>query len=188
MSALFADVFMSIDGSAHGTQSPPYFGLGGPELERWITEEGSAGRLSVLGRKTYETMANLPAQFRDDSYEAFIRQPTLVFSRTITHSDWPGVELSAQDAVEEVGRRKAGAGPDLRTSGSLSLVRQFLAAGLVDRLRLMVFPQILGRTGDEPLFQDIGDLALELVDHRVLDRGIVLLDYRPAGDPPYVEQ
>lgn len=122
---------------------------------------------------------------RDDSYQAFTEQPTLVFSRTLTHSDWPGVELSAEDAVDEIRRRKQAGGPDLRTSGSLSLVRQFLDAGLVDRLRLMVFPQILVRTGDEPLFRGIGDLALDLVEARVLDGGIVLLDYRPAGDPPY---
>jgi dihydrofolate reductase len=185
---LFADVFISLDGSAHGTKSPPYFGLAGPDLEQWITDEGSAGRLSVLGRKTYETMAGLPVEYRDDSYQAFTKQPTLVFSRTLTHSDWPGVELSAQDAVEEIRRRKHVEGPDLRTSGSLSLVRQFLDAGLIDHLRLMVFPQILDKTGDEPLFEGVGDFALELVDQRVLDGRIVLLDYRPAGAPPYVEQ
>jgi dihydrofolate reductase len=187
MPDLFADVFISIDGSAHGTKSPPYFGLGGPDLERWIAEEGSAGRVSVLGRKTYETMANLPVQYRDEGYEAFTQQPTLVFSRTLTHSDWPGAELSAADAVEEIRRRKQGDGPDLRTSGSLSLVRQFLDAGLIDHLRLMVFPQILVKTGDEALFEGVGDFALDLVGQRVLDGRIVLLDYRPAGSPPYVE-
>lgn len=185
MPELFTDVFISVDGSAHGTKSPPYFGLSGPDLERWIAEEGGRSRLSVLGRTTYETMANLPEEYRDDSYEAFTKQPTLVFSRTLTHSDWAGVELSAEDAVEEVGRRKQGDGPDMRTSGSLSLVRQFLNAGLVDHLRLLVFPQILVKSGDEPLFDGLGDLALDLIDQRILDNRLVLLDYRPAGDPPY---
>lgn len=185
MPELFTDVFISVDGSAHGTKSPPYFGLSGPDLERWIAEEGDRGRLSVLGRTTYETMANLPEEYRDDSYEAFTKQPTLVFSRTLTHSDWAGVELCAEDAVEEVRRRKQGDGPDMRTSGSLSLVRQFLNAGLVDHLRLLVFPQILVKSGDEPLFDGLGDFALDLIDERILDSRLVLLDYRPAGDPPY---
>ncbi len=65
-------------------------------------------------------------------------------------------------------------------------MRQLLNAGHVDRLRLMVFPLILGKTGQEHFFTHLEDIALELVSQTVLDGRIVLSDYRPAGTPPYV--
>ena len=74
---------------------------------------------------------------------------------------------------------------DLRTIGSLSLVSQLLGAGLVDRLRLLVFPLIAGETGQEPAFARLPDIGLDLVGQSLLDRRIVLSEYRPSGVPPY---
>lgn len=185
MALLFADVFISVDGSALGTRSPGYFGFYGPDLGRWIEGEQAIPRLSLMGRKTYEVLAGLPPRFRDESWKRTTRQPTLLFSRTLDHADWPGVTVSPADAVTEVSRLRRTDGPDLRTIGSLSLVQQFLAAGVVDRLRLMVFPLVLGESGARPVFETVGDLALHLHGETVLDGRIVLLDYRPAGAPPY---
>ncbi|WP_019588192.1 dihydrofolate reductase family protein [Deinococcus apachensis] len=69
--------------------------------------------------------------------------------------------------------------------GSLSLVRQLLAAGLVDRLRLVVCPLALGQTGLEPIFQGLPDLGFDLLSTRILDERVLLLAYRPTGAPPY---
>ena len=72
--------------------------------------------------------------------------------------------------------------------GEESYPRQFrrlLQAGLVDRLRLLVFPLIAGETGQEPAFAQLPDIGLDLVGHSVLDRQIVLSEYRPSGAPPY---
>jgi dihydrofolate reductase len=180
-----ADVFVSVDGSAYGTRSPGYFGFPGPQLQRWIDEEQARPRRDVMGRKTYQALAGLPEEHRDESWDRMTTKPTTVFSRTLTHADWPGVELCAQDALDEVRRRKHVDGPDLRTVGSLSLVRQLLDAGLVDHLRLMVFPLVLGATGQRPVFQGVGDFELHLHAQTVLDDRIILLDYRPGGAPPY---
>lgn len=180
MPQLFADVFISVDGSASGTRSPGYFGFGGPELQRWIDAEQDRGRLDVMGRKTYQTLAALPHEHRDGSWRAMVNRPALVFSRTLTRADWPGVELCPRDAVTEVRRRKDGAGPDLRTVGSFSLVKQLLHAGLVDHLRLMLFPLVITQTGQQHLLQDVGDFQMTLNGHTVLDQRIILLDYRPA--------
>jgi dihydrofolate reductase len=185
MPELFADVFISVDGSASGARSPGYFGFHGPQLQRWIDEEQARQRLDVMGRKTYQTLATLPHEHQDESWRRMVTRPATVFSRTLTHADWPGVELCSSDAVTEMRRRKEGAGPDLRTVGSLSLVRQFLRAGLVDHLRLMIFPLVIGETGQQPIFQDVGDFQLRLHAQTVLDERIVLLDYRPGGAPPY---
>jgi dihydrofolate reductase len=182
---LFTDVFVSLDGSALGTRSPGYFGYSGPDLRRWIAEEQERPRLDVMGRLTYEILAGLPEEHRDESWERMTAKPTLLFSRTLDRADWPGVEVCAEDAVEEVRRRKQTGSADLRTVGSLSLVQQFLAAGLVDHLRLMVFPLVLGETGARPVFEQVGDVGLHLQQQAVLDDRIMLLDYRPGGLPPY---
>ena len=76
-------------------------------------------------------------------------------------------------------------GPELRTLGSVSLVQQLLAAGVVDRLKLVVCPLILPQTGIEPTFKGLPDMGFDLVSHRVLDGRVLLLEYRPTGEPPY---
>jgi dihydrofolate reductase len=183
---LFADIFMSVDGCAYGSRSPGYFGFGGPDLMRWIYEEEARPRRHIMGRGTYEALAELPEEYRDEGWQLITEKPTIVFSRTLTESVWPGVELSAEDAINEVRRLKQTDGPDMRTVGSLSLVQQFLNAGLVDHLRLMVFPLVIGETGQQPVFAEVGDFELQLHDQTVMDDRIILLDYRPGGKPPYV--
>jgi dihydrofolate reductase len=185
MPELFADLFISIDGSTLGTRSPGYFGYYGPDLERWIEEEQARPLRNVMGRKTYQDLAGLPEEHRDEGWNATTEKPTIVFSRTLRSAEWPGVELSAEDAVVEVRRLKQTGPTDLRTVGSLSLVQQFLDAGLVDHLRLMTFPLVIGETGARPLFEKVGDIEMHLEGHTVLDDRIVLLDYRPGGKPPY---
>jgi len=76
-------------------------------------------------------------------------------------------------------------GPELRTLGSLSLVRQLLAAGLVDRFKLVVCPVVLPQTGIERIFEGLPDMGFDLLSTRVLDGRVLLLEYRPTGAPPY---
>lgn len=72
-------------------------------------------------------------------------------------------------------------GPGLmRTIGSISLGSALLRAGLVDRLRVMIFPVIIGETGRKPLYDALPDIRLELVSSRTLDGRLLLLDYKPA--------
>jgi dihydrofolate reductase len=94
---------------------------------------------------------------------------------------WPNTRICGEDLVDEVRRMKAGSGVPLRTMGSLSLARQLLRAGLVDRLRLMIFPLIAGTAGRDAFFADMASADLELVDHRTLDGRVLLVEYRPTG-------
>jgi dihydrofolate reductase len=75
---------------------------------------------------------------------------------------------------------KQTAGRPLRTLGSLSLSRSLLQAGLVDRYRVVVFPVINGATGHDRIFDGYPDVALELVEHRVLDGRLQMLEYVPT--------
>jgi dihydrofolate reductase len=113
--------------------------------------------------------------------------PKVVFSRTLGEPlEWNNSRLAGPDLVEEVRSLKAQSGDPLRTIGSLSVVKALLEAGLVDRLRLVVFPQILGETGREPIFAGLSDVDLELIETNVLDGHRVTLEYRPANANPTV--
>jgi riboflavin biosynthesis pyrimidine reductase len=84
-----------------------------------------------------------------------------------------------------VSELKRADGPELRTLGSLSLVRQLLVASLVDRIKLVVCPLVLAQTGIEPTFEGLPDMGFDLLSTRVLDGRVLLLEYRPTGAPPY---
>ena len=178
---LTVDLFISADGFAGSDGLPGYFGYLGPDLETWIATESAAPHTVLMGRRTYDVLASLPQEHRDQSWEAMTRLPTVVFSRTLTAVDWPGARLHGNDAVEEVTRLKTSDDvPPLRTTGSLSVARQLMAAGVVDRLRLLTFPLLAGAAGREPAFSGAASAELQLIDTRVLDGRIHLAEYQPT--------
>ncbi len=178
MQTLTVDLFLSVDGWAKGADSPGFFGYFGPDLDAWITTELAQPQLVVLGRRTYEALAGLPAQARGHRMDELDK---VVFSSTLQAATWPNTRICREDLVGEVGRLKRDGDIPLRTMGSLSLARQLCDAGLVDRLRLMTFPLLAGPSGREPAFAGMASADLELVNHRALDGRILLAEYRPTG-------
>lgn len=181
MQTLTVDIFVSVDGWARGEDSPDYFGYFGPELDEWITTETALPQLVVLGRRTYEALTGLPEQVRDASWHRLAELSKVVFSTTLKTTSWPNTRICGDDLVTEVRRLKGDSDVPLRTMGSLSVARQLLNAGLVDRLRLMTFPLLVGPSGREPAFADATSADLELVGHRALGGRVLLVEYRPAG-------
>jgi dihydrofolate reductase len=99
---------------------------------------------------------------------------------------WPNTKLVTQDAVEAVREMKSNGTESMRTLGSLTLCRSLLTAGLVDRYRLVVFPVITGSTGKDRIYDGYPDVSLEMVNSRVFDGRLQLLEYIPtvlAGPP-----
>jgi dihydrofolate reductase len=92
----------------------------------------------------------------------------------------PDVVVAAGDAVEVVSRLKSQGDVPLRSHGSVTLNRALLAAGVVDRLQLTIFPVITGIDGDDPIHRDGPDFDLELLSSTSFDGGIVELVYRPT--------
>jgi dihydrofolate reductase len=84
------------------------------------------------------------------------------------------------DAVDVVARLKEESEVPLRSHGSLSMNRALMAAGLVDRVQVTLFPVITGQTGADPIFQGAADFDLELIESRTLDGNIQELIYRPT--------
>lgn len=183
MRTLTADLFISLDGFALGEGAPAYFGYLGPDLQQWIDTEGAEPQVVVMGRVTYQALAGYGAY---DGDSAMAAMPKIVFSRTLKEPLSANTRLLDTDLNEAIPQLKAESGDPLRTMGSITLVKNLLRRGLVDRLRLMVFPQILGDTGREPIFPDLPDINLDLVESKVLDSRLVLLDYRP--NPPKAAQ
>ena len=185
MPELVCELIISLDGLARGQRSPAYYGYAGPEFTDWINTNESAPHQVLIGRKTYEMLNDLPAELQDEGWNKMTATPGWLFSHTLEAADWPGLKIVHDDLVGFVRQQKSSDGPELRTVGSLSLVRQLLTAGLVDRLKLAVCPVILPQTGVEPISEGLPDMGFDLLSTRLLDERVLLLEYRPTGAPPY---
>jgi dihydrofolate reductase len=106
--------------------------------------------------------------------------PKLVVSRTLDRADWANTRILTGDVAGELTRLKQQPGKDIAIFGSSDLVVSLLGMGLVDELRIMVHPVVLG--AGKSLFRTATErINLELVEARPFRSGNVLLTYRPAG-------
>ena len=137
----------------------------------------------LFGRVTYEGMASYwptPAAIEDDPDVAGKMNtiPKIVFSRTLDRAEWSNSRLVKENIAAEVLQLKQQPGRDLAIFGSANLTMSLLQMGLVDELRLMVNPVVLGK--GRPLFEGIDEkLKLKLIRTRVFRSGNVLLCYQP---------
>ncbi len=103
----------------------------------------------------------------------------LVFSRALQHADWPNSTVVLGEALERIGAVKAATGKEVLVIGSARLTADFAAAGVLDELRVMVCPIVIGQ--GRSLFDDLkGRLAFALAGVRQFASGNVLLTYRPS--------
>ena len=182
------DVFSSLDGfGAAGGNWTGYWGKQGPELlEHRLTLYDDDLRM-VFGANTYRLFARMLAssteesEVRDPWVTRMINLPAIVVSTTLEEPlDWPNATVVAGDAVDVVARLKEESEVPLRSHGSLSMNRALMAAGLVDRLQVTLFPVITGQTGLDPIFQGAADFDLDLLESRTLDGRTQELIYRPT--------
>src|SRR5918999_5696286 len=189
MSATYTfDVFSSLDGfGAAGGDWTGYWGKQGPELlDHRLALYGAEQRM-VFGANTYRAFARMLAsstgesEVRDPWVTRMRNLPATVVSTTLEGPlDWPDATLVSGDAVEVVARLKEESDLPLRSHGSLSMNRALMAAGLVDRVQVTIFPVLTGRTGVQPIFRGAADFDLELIESRTLDGRIQELTYRPT--------
>lgn len=182
------DVFSSLDGfGAAGGDWSGYWGKQGPELLDHRLALYSAEQRMVFGAATYRAFAGMLAASTEDSevrdpwVTRMVHLPLTVVSSTLDGPlDWPDATVERGDAVDVVARLKEESDVPLRSHGSLSLNRALMAAGLVDRVQVTLFPVITGRSGLEPVFGGAADFDLDLVEHRTLDGHVQELVYRPT--------
>jgi dihydrofolate reductase len=181
------DVFATLDGFGsygEGGDWGGYWGKQGPEfLDHRLAQYEQEQRL-VLGANTFREFVQYlgPGTEVNDPLNVRMKSmPTTVVSTTLDGPlDWPDASLVSGDAVDVVARLKEESPVPLRSHGSLSMNRALMAAGLVDRVQVTLFPVITGRTGTEPIFQGAADFDLELIESRTLDARIQELVYRPT--------
>ena len=184
------DVFSSLDGYGSNDGNSDwggYWGKQGPELLDHRLALYSGEQRMVFGATTYRQFVEMlgsssaDSDVRDPWVTAMRNLPTTVVSSTLKEPlDWPNATLVSGDAVEVVARLKEESEVPLRSHGSVSMNRALMAAGLVDRLQVTLFPVITGQTGADPVFEGAADFDLELIETRTLDGNIQELTYRPA--------
>ncbi|TMR00844.1 deaminase [Actinomadura soli] len=182
------DVFSSLDGfGAAGGDWTGYWGKQGPELLDHRLAVYSEEQRMVFGANTYRAFAQMLAsstegsEVRDPWVTQMRNLPTTVVSTTLAETfDWPDANIVSGDAVDVVARLKEESEVPLRSHGSLAMNRALMAAGLVERVQVTLFPVITGQSGLDPVFEDAADFDLELIESRTLDGNIQELIYRPT--------
>ena len=190
MTAIYTfDVFSSLDGfGAAAGNWTGYWGKQGPELLAHRLTLYSEEQRMVFGAKTYRLFAQMLAssteasEVRDPWVTRMRNLPATVVSSTLKGplETWPNASVMSGDAVDVVARLKKESEVPLRSHGSLSINRALMAAGLVDRVQVTLFPVITGQTGLDAIFQGAADFDLELLESRTLDSDIQELTYRPT--------
>ena len=149
------------------------------DVEAALREQREAADAVLLGRVTFEQMRGYWPLQEDDATgisDYLNRVSKYVVSSTLTDPQWEHTVVLAGSVVDEVRAVKSEPGKDIVATGSMTLVRDLITAGLVDEFRLFVYPVVLGRGGR--LFTDATKLPrLALVEAQPFRSGIVLLRY-----------
>ena len=181
MRELTADLFISLDGFASGVDEAAYFGYFGSDLGNWVRDNLERDQVILMGRVTYEALARFSASATDEVSTRMSALPKVVCSSTLQEPlVWKNTLLAKGAVADEINALKQQEGDPLRCIGSIRLVKSLMKLGLIDRLRLVIFPLILGDTGKEPIYADYPRLPLKLINTKVLDSRLILLEYRPA--------
>jgi dihydrofolate reductase len=182
------DIVSTLDGYGSYNSSGDwggFWGKQGPEfLDHRLAVYREDQRL-VLGANTFRQFVHLLGAIEESDLDPLNTRmktmPTTVVSTTLEGPlDWPNATVVSDDAVDVVTRLKEESDVPLRSHGSLSMNRALMAAGLVDRVQLTLFPVITGQTGTDPIFQGAADFDLDLIEHRTFDGQIQELTYRPT--------
>jgi dihydrofolate reductase len=177
-----ASEFVSLDGVVESPEKWhfPYFN---DQMGDAIGAAMAASEAMLMGRVLYEEWAAFwPKQDPDENPVAAqmngVRK--YVVSTTLEEPlEWENSTLIGDNIAEEISKLKEQPGKDISISGSPTLVRSLLEEDLLDELRLMVHPIVVG--SGKRLFEDGGDQkALQLVDSKTFSTGVLYLTYRPA--------
>ncbi|SRR6266581_3230143 len=182
MRKIVSTVFISLDGV---TESPQNWQIelmdaeAGADVGRGMEEADTV----LLGRRTFEEFAGYwPNASPDAPFAEYINTtPKVVVSNTLTSSDWQNTSFIAGDVNGQLAALKERDGKNIGITGSVTLVRSLLRDGLLDELRLQLYPVVVG-TGKRLFEESIGTARLKLVESQITSNGIALLHYQPAGE------
>ena len=181
--------FVSLDGVMEDPGGSEDFKHGGWTFEIDRGEEGNKFKLDeafssealLLGRVTYEGFAAAWPSREGEFADKFNTMPKYVVSSTLENPEWNNSTVLKGDVPEEVAKLKEEQDGDIVVHGSAQLVQTLVEHDLVDEVRLMVFPVVLG--SGKRLFGETRDKkALRLTDSKTVGDGVAILIYEPAGE------
>ena len=188
MGRIVVTEFISLDGVIEAPGGGEDFKHGGWSFEIRRGDEGDQFKLDetmasaalLLGRRTYEGFAAAWPTRDGEFADKFNTMPKYVVSSTLTDPEWNNSTVLSGDVAEAVAKLKAEQDGDIVVHGSAQLVQTLLDNDLVDELRLMVFPVVLG--AGKRLFGETTDKKpLQLVDSKTVGDGVSILVYAPAA-------
>ena len=188
MARIVVTEFVSLDGVMEDPGGAEGFAYGGwsfeysrgEEGDRFKLEETMAADALLLGRVTYQGFADAWPSRTGEFADKFNSMPKYVVSSTLDKAEWTNSTVLEGDVVEAVSKLREDSGGDIVVHGSARLVQTLLDNDLVDELRLMVFPVVLGR--GKRLFGDTRDKKpLRLADSRTVGDGVSILIYQRAA-------
>ena len=188
MARIVVTEFVSLDGVMEDPGGAEDFKYGGWTFEFDRGDEGNKFKLDealeadalLLGRVTYEGFAAARPSRTGEFADKFNDMPKYVVSSTLDQPDWNNSTVLEGDVVEAVSKLRESPVGDIVVHGSAQLVQTLVEHDLVDELRLMVFPVVLG--SGKRLFGETSDKKpLRLVDSKVVGDGVAILIYRPAA-------
>ena len=189
MGRIVVTEFVSLDGVMEDPGGSENFAQGGwsfkisrgDEGDKFKLDETFASEALLLGRVTYEGFAEAWPSREGQFADKFNNMPKYVVSSTLDEPEWQNSTVLKGDVVEEVGKLKQEQDGDIVVHGSARLVQTLIEHDLVDELRLMVYPVVLG--SGKRLFGDTSDgKPLRLVDSKLVGDGVAILIYKPAGE------
>jgi dihydrofolate reductase len=185
MGKIVVTEFVSLDGVVEDPGGAEDFRHGGWSFEIARGEEGDTFKLDealeadalLLGRVTYEGFAAAWPSREGEFADKFNSMPKYVVSSTLDEPEWNNSTVLEGDVVEEVSKLRQRQGGDIVVHGSAQLVQTLIDHDLVDELRLMVFPVVLG--SGKRLFGETSDKKrLRLADSKIVGDGVAILTYR----------
>ena len=189
MGRIVVTEFVSLDGVMEDPGGAESFKHGGWSFEFNRGDEGDKFKLDetlssealLLGRVTYEGFAEAWPTRDGEFADKFNNMPKYVVSSTLDEPEWNNSTVLKGDVVEEVRKLKEEQDGEIVVHGSARLVQTLIEHDLVDELRLMVYPVVLG--SGKRLFGETSDKKpLRLVESKVVGDGVSILIYRPAGE------
>jgi dihydrofolate reductase len=181
--------FISLDGVVEDPGGSEDFKYGGWTFEIERGDEGMAFKLDetmasealLLGRVTYEGFAEAWPTREGEFADKFNNMPKYVVSSTLKTADWNNSTVLDGDIVEAVSKLKADSKGEIVVHGSVQLAQTLLEHDLVDELRLMLFPVVLGQ--GKRLFGETSEKkTLQLAESRTVGDGVLILIYRRKDD------
>jgi dihydrofolate reductase len=189
MGRIVVTEFVSLDGVMEDPGGSENFKYGGWTFEIDTGDEGRKFKLDetmdsaalLLGRVTYQGFAEAWPSREGEFADKFNSMPKYVVSATLHDAGWNNSTVLDGDVVKEIAELRQGLDGNIVVHGSAQLVQTLVEHGLVDELRLMVFPVVLG--SGKRLFGDTNDKKpLRLTSSRTVGDGVTILVYEPAGE------